>query len=221
MSASAFGHLAQHFSFVCIEIKQHSPYFEQIQQAYPDSYSNYTYATAFIEIATAKALTIWCLTNEKMEVDGAFAYYLQQLPSFELENVAMLFALLLGSETRLQPTMFSFPAEYPSYFGRQFLQATHGKVLYHHQFINLFSCCLPSHLCSYEQLNHYRQQFNLRTAAIHAILEPLYLPDGYPLSQLLQQYNPICKADNGYGFTIHPRYAVAFDFMQAAKQYLP
>jgi hypothetical protein len=147
-----------------------------------------------------------------------FKFYLGQLPSLELHDVAFFFNLL-DEEDRYLEGIFQWPKDYPSTFCREYLKDTYGYVTYNYQFMHLVQFSYPE-ATSYPVMNDYRNKYNKRLPDIYKSLEKLYLPDGYNLAQLMKHYTIKSKYFEYYGFVTYSSHGTAYKFIACAQKYL-
>ncbi|MGN6802011.1 MAG: hypothetical protein ACTHJN_08905 [Ginsengibacter sp.] len=191
---------------------------EYIKNFYPDYRDReYKYACIFYEKSTNKIIS--CSPCDVPEsYNKSFHFYLQQLPSLQLHDVAFFFNLV-NEEDLFMEDMFQWPENYPSSFCKEFLKDTYGYVTYNYQFMHLVQFSYPE-ATSYPVMNDYRTKYNKRLPDIYKSLEKLYLPDGYNLGQLMKHYTIKSSYFDNYGFVTYPAHAIAYDFIACAQKHL-
>jgi hypothetical protein len=216
-----YSFLAEHFGFKFFDIKSNDPLVGEMKKYYAEinfeHWQDYQHAAAFIEKKSGDAI-LFDISNNSFDYD-CYGFYLKQLPSLKLSDVAFFFTLLQDG-TFLKDAIFKIPDNYPSTFAKEILKETYGNVVYSHQLLLLLASCLPKEEVSHKQLNEYRKDFGLRRASFFEKLENLFLPDGCNLGELLRQYTPRKIADCDFGFVTLSTHKLAFDFIQKAKKYL-
>ena len=141
----------------------------------------------------------------------SYLFYLKQLPSLSVSDVAMLFALM-GKDNYLIEGIFEMTPNFKYPFAATFFNDTYGQVLFDYQFTSLLSICLPVFEKSPTQLNEYLRA--LKTGQDHKLkrLETLTMPDGTNLSQYLKENTPIKRvfSTNIYGQVVKPTHKFAY-----------
>ncbi len=109
---------------------------EYISKRYPEyNDRDYEYASIFYEKNTN--VIISCAPSDIPEsYNKSFRFYLKQLPSLGLHDVAFFFKLI-NEEDHFMQGIFQWPANYPSPFCKDFLKDTYGYVAYNYQFMHL------------------------------------------------------------------------------------
>jgi hypothetical protein len=69
-------------------------------------------------------------------------------------------------------------------------------------------------------INEYKRLYNCRAASVFTEIESMVLPDGYPLSNLLKEFNLLGNQGDNYGFVSRPNYCLAWEFIEKAKKYV-
>jgi hypothetical protein len=209
--------LNNYFKCQYFELNTDINIYKQFESYYKEQTLNHQYGLGIKELATNQILVLG-LAND-IENDLLFEHQLSQMNSLSLQNVLMLFALVLSKQA---PTFNPFyePENYPSQFASELLQETNGYVLFRNQLMQLLSSCLPSEKNNTKQIVEYTRQYNSRNASFFKKLETLNLPDGYCLSDLLKKYTLIENNNCSFGFVSHPMYILAYQFIQQSKKYL-
>lgn len=220
MFNSKFGFLSNHFSFKYFDLKSNNDFYKDAKKILPASCENTKFAICFVENETNAVLQVYGYTSEKKSFDISFQHYLNQLPNLELNNVAFLFAMTNTEDLPLLDNAFEIPKNYPSNFCKSFLKETNGQVVYTYQLMQLLSFCLPTEENSHSQINDYRRQYNMRQASFYERLKTLYLPDGYSLYKLLEDYTPYYRTTGDFGFLTTPTHKMAYSFIEVARKYI-
>ena len=218
-----FSFLSRHFAYEIVDLKSHHRFSQLLTSKNKISYPEFTdlqYAEVFYEKECDNIIS-WSLSSSKDNNYDAFDFYLKQLPSFTLSNVAYFFSLI-APDIQLANNVFAFKKNYPSEFCRDFLNITHGYVVYTYQLMQLIDFCMPLGKSGHNLMNEYRRLFNLRSPKMFSEIEQMYLPDGNNLGELLQLYTPIKYTGQTcpYGFVINPTYVVAHSFIACVRKYI-
>ena len=221
MEQKNYVQLKNHFIFETFECASAHRFANHLKRYYGEIGYDYTkdrYANVFFEKETDH-IFYFDLSNEDDFENKGFAYYLEQLPSLELSDVAYMFKLI-GDEKNLRKNAFKFPSNYPSLFGKAALQNTYGNVIYTTQLMNLIDACLTGSQRMTKSINEYKRLYNCRAASVFREIENMVLPDSYPLSNLLKEFNLLGNQGNDYGFVSRPNYSRAWEFIEKAKKYV-
>ncbi len=213
--------LNEHFNFEFFDVQSNHPLVEKMKENYERinfiHWKDYKNGAAFIEKKSGDVI-FFDISNNPFNY-ACYPFYLKQLPSLKLSDVAFFFTLL-DNGNFLKDEIFKVPDDYPSVFAKEILSETYGNVVYTHQLVLLLANCLPQEEVSHFQLNEYRKDFGLRRDSFFVKMKNLFLPDGYNIGELLKAYTPYKKTDNDFGFVTLSTHKMAFDFIQKAKKYL-
>ena len=224
MKKSKYSFLNNHFTFQCYEMNPNDEhYLTYIKNREGDEEIDisFTHGASLWENDT-KEIIDGRISGSKMDF-SSFEFYLNQLPDLELNNVAYMFSLVYNNATNLLEDAFSFPKDYPSEFAKSYLMKTYGRVVTTDQFTGLLSCCLIGDDNNHNYINESRRKFCMRYNEIFEKLEALYLPDGYSLYKLLEDYTPIgtgSEPRTNIGTVFNQRHVIAWDFIKKAKKYI-
>ena len=223
MNKLKFGFLGEYFYYQNFKIRETDALDNLLKQTYKENYANYEYALCLVEKNTNAVIDISFLHSKDndFEQTNHFNFYLNQLPGLDLDNVALMFALISTPNNKLIDGVFSIQNNYPSEFAKAYLKRTFGNVIYTYQFMELLSFCLPAEENNYKDLNDYRKLYNIKQTAFLKKLENLYLPDGYSLFTLMKSFTPLRKELDDFGYLIKPNHKLAHLFIQQASKYLP
>lgn len=223
MNKSKFGFLSTHFRYEIVELTPGNDYYATVKDYYKDldydNIQNFKYSNRLIEIQTNEILAFGLTDDNNLDY-SSFQFYLDQLPTLELNDVAFLFALVKENDKFPLKNAFQFPNNYPSRFAQSFLSETYGQIVFTYQLMQLLCFCLPPKENSHNQINDYRRLYNLRQANFFKKLEGLILPDGFSLSKLLKSYTPYHSDNYGFGFVRKPTHKLAYSFIEKSKKYL-
>lgn len=229
MKQRDFSFLAKFFNYEVFELTPEHRLTSYIVQKWKESDTvklmeeqKIKYACVLKEISSDEILYSF-ESAEQIDIDTilkVYQFYLRQLPSLRLSDVAIFFAALFDAEY-LCDNLFEVDENYPSEFAAELLKETYGNVIFYDQFTTLLAACLPAAENTYQNRNEYRLAFNTGKMAKLEKLETMTLPDGINLAKFLKKYTPIHKWDSEwYGFIGHPTHKIAFDFITRAKKYL-
>ncbi len=229
MKQRDFSFLTKHFDFETFEITPEHRLTKQIFKKWEEwvltessKEDNIKYACAFKGMSSDTILFSY-ESSEPINSDAylkGYYFYLKQLPSLNLSDVAMFFAFEWYNENLIEG-IFKIEENYPSEFAAELLKETYGKVVFTNQFTTLLAACLPVKENSHKDREGYRRGFNMSATDKFKKMESMYLPDGVNLAEVLRKYT--INKNNGienYGFISHPTHKIAYDFITRAKKYL-
>lgn len=223
MQQQDFSHLKDHFSFEVFDLNSAHRFSETLIEKAEKQFfhlEDFPFGIVFYEKETD--FILYSLHSSSMDCNyEPFEFYLKQLPTLELSDVAYFFSLI-DFKIPLQSKAFKFDELYPSEFSKEFLKDTYGNVVYTYQLMQLISFCLRPEERDFNLMNDYRRGYNKRLSKTFEKLKTLYLPDGYSLYELLRNYTPTktSEFDKEFGFVCSPRHSLAYEFIQRAKKYI-
>ena len=229
MKQRDFSFLTDHFNYEVFELTPEHRLTSYIMQKWKESDAvklmqeqKIKYACVLKEISSDEILYSF-ESAEQIDINTiliAYQFYLKQLPSLYLSDVAIFFAALFDAEY-LCDNLFEVDENYPSEFAAELLKETYGNVLFYDQFTTLLAACLPAAENTYQGRNEYRLAFNIGKMTKLEKFETMSLPDGANLAKFLKEYTPLHKWDPGwYGFIKHPTHKLAYEFITRTKKYL-
>lgn len=229
MKQRDFSFLAEHFNFETFELTPDHRFTQYILNGWKEMDNvklmqerKMNYACVLKEISTDEIL-YEIVSPEPIDIATtlkAYHFYLKQLPSLSLSDVAIFFAAMFNDKY-LCDNIFKFDEDYPSEFAAELLKDTYGNVIFGYQFTTLIAACLPPVENTYHDRNDYRLAFNKGMTRILDKFETMALPDGVNLANFLKKYTPIYKWNSDwYGHIVQPTHKMAFDFITRAKKYL-
>ncbi len=173
---------------------------------------NLKYAAAFREQRDDSVL-FFDTSSEPMGrgLQTSYLFYLKQLPSLCVTDVAMLFALM-GKDNYLLDGVFEIDANFKYPFAASIFKDTYGKMLFDYQFTSLLSICLPVFEKTPSNINDYLRALKTGQNDKLKRLQTLTMPDGTNLAGYLKENTPIKKvfSTNEYGQVVKPTHKFAY-----------
>ena len=182
-----YSFLAKHFNFEFFNVKSDNPLVEKMKQYYlgiGEDWQDYQYGCAFMEKDSGHVF-FFSFSNVSFNYE-CYEFYLKQLPSLGLPDVAFFFTLI-NDKGFLKKDIFKMPDNFPSPFAKEILQETYGNIVYSCQLMLLLANCLPFEEKSHKHFDEYRRQFGMRKAYFFDKIQTLFLPDGFNLYNLLKE----------------------------------
>ena len=144
-------------------------------------------------------------------LEASYLFYLKQLPSLSMSDVAMLIALI-GRDNYLCEGVFEVAPNFKYPFAATFFKDTYGQVIFDYQFTSLLSICLPGLERTPTQINDYLRALKTGNDEKLKKFETLSMPDGTNLAQYLKENTPIKKvfSKSEYGQVAKPTHKFAY-----------